>query len=164
MFYTACNTGLYGTDCKERCGNCLDVYKCSYTNGACLTGCVAGYQGNLCKTRELIFHSIRYMNMYQCLIDGSVFCWILMSIVINLYCHTLLVDAMVIYVPFSDATFFRFCFCLNIEKHKSNKNTHSLLKPKSLSIVTIRPIYIYVGLPRTPTPYNDLFLGEKYNV
>lgn len=69
MFSTACNTGLYGTDCKERCGNCLDVYKCSYTNGACLTGCVAGYQGNLCKTRELIFHSIRYMNMYQCLID-----------------------------------------------------------------------------------------------
>lgn len=67
--FTACNTGSYGIDCKERCGHCLDVYKCSYTNGVCLTGCVAGYQGNLCKTRELIFHSIRYMNMYQCLID-----------------------------------------------------------------------------------------------
>lgn len=87
-----------------------------------------------------------------------------MSKVINLYCHTLLVDAMVIYVPFSDATFFSFCFCVNIEKHKSNKNTQSLLKLRSLSIVTMRPIYIYVGLPRTPTPYNDLFLGGKYNV
>lgn len=49
---TACNPGSYGIDCKERCGNCLDVYKCSYTNGTCLTGCIAGYQGNLCKTRE----------------------------------------------------------------------------------------------------------------
>uniref|UniRef100_K1R0L7 Scavenger receptor class F member 2 n=1 Tax=Magallana gigas TaxID=29159 RepID=K1R0L7_MAGGI len=47
---TACNTGSYGIDCKEKCGNCLDVYKCLYTNGTCFTGCVAGYHGNLCKT------------------------------------------------------------------------------------------------------------------
>uniref|UniRef100_K1QEB2 Scavenger receptor class F member 2 n=1 Tax=Magallana gigas TaxID=29159 RepID=K1QEB2_MAGGI len=39
---TACNTGSYGIDCKEKCGNCLDVYKCSLSNGTCLTGCVAG--------------------------------------------------------------------------------------------------------------------------
>lgn len=56
----ACNTGSYGIDCKERCSNCLDVYKCLYTNGTCLTGCVAGYQGNLCKTREFIFQKIKY--------------------------------------------------------------------------------------------------------
>lgn len=54
-FETACSAGFYGPDCRQKCGNCLDVNKCLHTNGVCLTGCDVGYQGALCKTRELIF-------------------------------------------------------------------------------------------------------------
>lgn len=51
-FKKACDRGLYGVDCSESCGNCLDLTQCSSINGNCLTGCVAGYNGDLCKTRE----------------------------------------------------------------------------------------------------------------
>lgn len=51
-FQKACNTGSFGVECKETCGNCRDVSQCSRINGTCLTGCEAGYQGNTCKTRE----------------------------------------------------------------------------------------------------------------
>lgn len=54
-FETACSAGFYSPDCRQTCGNCLDVIKCLHTNGVCLTGCDVGYQGALCKTRELIF-------------------------------------------------------------------------------------------------------------
>lgn len=47
-----CEIGTYGVDCKESCGHCRDLTKCSYTNGTCFTGCIAGYQGALCKTGE----------------------------------------------------------------------------------------------------------------
>lgn len=51
-FETACSEGFYGPDCKQKCGNCLDVNKSLHTTGQCLTGCDVEYQGTLCKTRQ----------------------------------------------------------------------------------------------------------------
>lgn len=48
---TACDIGSFGDDCSESCGHCYDINQCSSINGTCLTGCAAGHQGDLCKTR-----------------------------------------------------------------------------------------------------------------
>lgn len=48
----ACKKGLYGVDCRESCGHCREVSQCSNINGTCLTGCDAGYEGELCKRRK----------------------------------------------------------------------------------------------------------------
>lgn len=48
----ACGKGSYGVDCHETCGHCRDVNKCSSINGTCLTGCDAGYEGDMCKASE----------------------------------------------------------------------------------------------------------------
>lgn len=42
--------GSYGTACNETCGHCRRVSQCSNVNGKCLTGCEAGFEGDLCKT------------------------------------------------------------------------------------------------------------------
>lgn len=47
-----CPIGLYGIACNEICGNCRDVGQCHHITGACVSGCVAGYEGDICKTRE----------------------------------------------------------------------------------------------------------------
>eukprot|EP00105_Crassostrea_gigas_P000907 XP_011412871.1 PREDICTED: receptor-type tyrosine-protein phosphatase C-like [Crassostrea gigas] len=36
-------------DCSEQCGHCSENV-CDHISGTCLSGCTAGYQGNLCKT------------------------------------------------------------------------------------------------------------------
>lgn len=46
---------MYGPGCIETCGHCRDVNKCSNIDGTCLTGCDAGYRGNLCKLGELAY-------------------------------------------------------------------------------------------------------------
>lgn len=43
-----CDTGWYGEDCKEACGQCRDLDQCSNINGTCLIGCRAGFQGDFC--------------------------------------------------------------------------------------------------------------------
>uniref|UniRef100_K1R1S2 Scavenger receptor class F member 2 n=1 Tax=Magallana gigas TaxID=29159 RepID=K1R1S2_MAGGI len=45
-----CERGWYGVNCEETCGHCRDMDQCSNTNGTCLTGCDAGFQGELCHT------------------------------------------------------------------------------------------------------------------
>lgn len=47
----SCNKGLYGVDCNEKCGYCVEINQCHHIHGTCLTGCAAGYMGNMCKTR-----------------------------------------------------------------------------------------------------------------
>lgn len=49
--FAACNIGYFGVDCNEKCGRCLELYQCNHITGTCLTGCEAGYQGSMCKTR-----------------------------------------------------------------------------------------------------------------
>lgn len=58
-FLIACDIGSYGDECKEICGNCNDVIKCSHINGTCLAGCEVGYHGYLCKEREWLTHLIK---------------------------------------------------------------------------------------------------------
>ena len=52
MLSIGCETGKYGPQCQKTCGYCLDQSECFHTNGTCLTGCLAGYQGVLCATRK----------------------------------------------------------------------------------------------------------------
>lgn len=52
----ACPVGSYGVGCSTTCRNCRDVDKCHFTNGTCLTGCIPGYMGDICDTREYIFN------------------------------------------------------------------------------------------------------------
>lgn len=52
MLVLECDKGSYGLECKETCGHCRDVNQCSNVDGTCITGCAAGFEGNLCKTRE----------------------------------------------------------------------------------------------------------------
>ena len=44
-----CNDGKYGEVCGEECGFCADLSYCNHVNGTCLSGCDAGYNGNLCR-------------------------------------------------------------------------------------------------------------------
>ena len=56
MCLSECDLGTYGDKCNETCGNCQDQTKCHHSNGTCLTGCSAGYDGALCKTRKYVKH------------------------------------------------------------------------------------------------------------
>lgn len=49
-FFSECDFGTYGDMCNETCGKCRDQTKCHHSNGTCLFGCSAGYDGALCKT------------------------------------------------------------------------------------------------------------------
>lgn len=60
---TVCDKGWYGVQCREQCGHCRDSNQCLQTNGTCLTGCMTGYSGDLCKTRE-------YMNFITILLNN----------------------------------------------------------------------------------------------
>lgn len=43
-----CNNGYYGSDCRSKCGHCLESKHCHHINGSCLNGCLHGYRGDLC--------------------------------------------------------------------------------------------------------------------
>ena len=49
---------MYGADCDEQCGHCREEEQCRHTNGACLVGCTAGYQGEICKLRKYLISFI----------------------------------------------------------------------------------------------------------
>lgn len=52
FYFKACYINFYGIRCTEKCGHCSDGNLCDHINGTCATGCSAGYQGDLCKSRE----------------------------------------------------------------------------------------------------------------
>lgn len=52
MFVLECDKGAYGLKCNETCGHYHNVNQCSNIDGTCITGCAAGFEGNLCRTRE----------------------------------------------------------------------------------------------------------------
>lgn len=49
LIIVECDRGSYGIGCNETCGQCRDVSQCSNVNGSCLTGCGAGFIGDLCE-------------------------------------------------------------------------------------------------------------------
>ena len=50
--FIECDKGSFGIDCNETCGYCYEANHCFHTNGTCLSGCIAGFQGDLCKTSK----------------------------------------------------------------------------------------------------------------
>lgn len=60
---TVCDKGWYGVQCREPCGHCQDSNQCLQSNGRCLTGCMAGYSGHLCKAREHMTYITILFNM-----------------------------------------------------------------------------------------------------
>lgn len=47
-FVTACDVGLYGSNCKGKCGHCLKADSCSFNDGTCFGGCMEGFTGDTC--------------------------------------------------------------------------------------------------------------------
>ena len=48
IFVLECNYGMFGTNCSEKCGNCLNLDQCHHINGSCLDDCAPGFQGVTC--------------------------------------------------------------------------------------------------------------------
>lgn len=49
---SVCPIGFYGVACNDICENCRNVSQCHHITGTCVSGCVAGYKGDLCTIRE----------------------------------------------------------------------------------------------------------------
>ena len=47
-FISACNGGMFGKDCTEKCGSCLHLKQCQHVNGTCVDGCSPGFYGSTC--------------------------------------------------------------------------------------------------------------------
>lgn len=39
---------MYGLECKQICGNCINKEQCHHVNGSCLNGCDNGFYGTRC--------------------------------------------------------------------------------------------------------------------
>ncbi|XP_062602120.1 multiple epidermal growth factor-like domains protein 10, partial [Saccostrea cucullata] len=46
-----CDGKMYGVNCTQACGHCLNNEQCHHINGTCLHGCSPGYKGPNCKTK-----------------------------------------------------------------------------------------------------------------
>ena len=55
---TECDNGTFGQNCLESCGWCVGEKQCHHTNGTCLNGCNAGYQGLNCTEGNFYFNLI----------------------------------------------------------------------------------------------------------
>uniref|UniRef100_K1QME5 Multiple epidermal growth factor-like domains 10 n=1 Tax=Magallana gigas TaxID=29159 RepID=K1QME5_MAGGI len=65
-----CDKGSYGLECNGTCGYCRDINQCSNVNGTCLTGCEAGYEGDLCKTHFV--QNEKCCRYYKYLVDPPI--------------------------------------------------------------------------------------------
>ena len=43
-----CDDRMYGVNCSEECGACVQDEGCHHINGSCLNGCDKGYHGQKC--------------------------------------------------------------------------------------------------------------------
>lgn len=48
-FSIDCDSNMFGQDCREKCGECVNKEHCHHINGTCLNGCNQGYRGLECK-------------------------------------------------------------------------------------------------------------------
>ena len=50
FFFAECDGGMYGQDCGNTCGSCINNTQCHHINGTCLhvQGCGPGYKGDKC--------------------------------------------------------------------------------------------------------------------
>ena len=94
FFILACENLTYGLDCREVCGNCLNLKQCNHINGSCMEGCDPGFQGEKCVRgtfTNLVFLHIYYkrtmffsvwvrrmlVNVSSLSISYSLWCWVL---------------------------------------------------------------------------------------
>ena len=49
FFFSECENGYYGDDCKEKCGQCLHGQPCDKQKGKCLRGCQPNFLSPFCK-------------------------------------------------------------------------------------------------------------------
>ena len=52
LFFTECSSGLFGTDCNNTCGNCVNGSICNPQNGACTQGCHENWSGPMCNSNN----------------------------------------------------------------------------------------------------------------
>ena len=55
LWIAVCNSRMYGVNCSQKCGACLDNEACHHTNGTCLNGCDKGYHSRKCDKGILSF-------------------------------------------------------------------------------------------------------------
>lgn len=48
FLFIECESGMFGFDCNEICGNCEYMEYCYYVIGFCMYGCNFGYYGLCC--------------------------------------------------------------------------------------------------------------------
>lgn len=64
--FTACNGGMYGTNCSVTCGNCFESQQCHHINGTCMDGCDDRYQGLKCIEGKDNQSKKRSIDVYLC--------------------------------------------------------------------------------------------------
>ena len=62
FYIYACENLTYGLDCREICGNCLNLKQCNHINGSCMEGCDPGFQGEKCVRGA--FNNLVFLHMY----------------------------------------------------------------------------------------------------
>lgn len=45
---------MYGANCTEECGTCLNSEQCNHINGTCIYGCDKGFHGSECIEGNLV--------------------------------------------------------------------------------------------------------------
>lgn len=63
---SACDSGWYGENCSERCGECFGSKDCQHVYGTCMYGCKSGYQGLNCKKGIVLCYGFENQNQNQC--------------------------------------------------------------------------------------------------
>jgi len=54
--FSDCLKGTYGQDCEGQCGQCKED-ECNHIDGSCESGCLDGYQGDICvQSKSVLFH------------------------------------------------------------------------------------------------------------
>ena len=51
-----CDNRMYGVNCSEECGTCINNEVCHHINGSCLKGCDKGFYGQRCDQSNLRDH------------------------------------------------------------------------------------------------------------
>lgn len=70
FFFLECSENMYGENCTEKCGSCLNSEQCHPINGTCMKGCDRGFQGSSCIESKLIYNTIK---SYSCLFASKIF-------------------------------------------------------------------------------------------
>lgn len=60
--FLECGGNMYGVNCSEKCGTCLEFEQCHHLNGTCMEGCDRGFHGSYCTEGYSMQHYINLLN------------------------------------------------------------------------------------------------------